>query len=375
MTDVIPGVRFPAQQSVALEGRQEIVSRILIVKWSALGDVAIASALMEDIRRAQPDAELHLNTLPSAHRLFANDPRFSKLIVVNVRDREHRVRANLEWVRRVRAEHYDAIVDLQNSDHSRILLSALVLSGGRVPHRLGSRGGFPYTNRRANDRRVRSSYSAMRDVLDDAGIPAATTHPALYVSSADHVAAIRAMRRHGLVRDRYAVLLPGSQRSGRLKRWGAERYASLGVSLLARGLDRIAVIGGPDEADECRNIVESINRQAPGGAVHLDLLPLLQIPVVCGDAHCIVANDTGTAHIAAAANRRLVVICGPTDPRKVKPLGTNVVALQADLPCINCYGKHCALYATPLCMGRITPDIVLRAIDGEAVDGAGVRVF
>jgi heptosyltransferase-2 len=353
----------------------QTVSRILIVKWSALGDVAIASALMEDIRCAYPQAELHLNTLPSARGLFADDPRFSKLIVVNVRDREHRVRENLEWVRRVRAEHYDAIVDLQNSDHSRILLSALVLSGGRVPHRLGSRGGFPYTNRRARNRHVRSSYSAMRDVLDDAGIPAATRHPALYTSTVDDDHARRTMREHGLATDRFAVLLPGSQRGGWLKRWGAERYAALGVALLQRGLARIAVVGGPDEADECRRIVAAIEAQAPGGAVHLDMLPLLQIPVVCRAAHCVVANDTGTAHIAAAADRRLVVICGPTDPRKVKPLGANVVALQADLPCVNCYGKTCARYDTPRCMTLVTPDAVIRAIDGVPLATADVRVF
>ena len=38
----------------------ERIRRILVIKWSALGDVVIASAVMEDIARAFPRATLHL---------------------------------------------------------------------------------------------------------------------------------------------------------------------------------------------------------------------------------------------------------------------------------------------------------------------------
>ncbi|MBL8253945.1 MAG: hypothetical protein JNJ76_10115, partial [Candidatus Competibacter sp.] len=63
--------------------------------------------------------------------------------------------------------------------------------------------------------------------------------------------------------------------------------------------------------------------------------------------------------VAAATDRPMVVICGPTDPHRVKPLGDNVVALQADLPCINCYQKDCAHHS---CMPAITPDRVIATL-------------
>ena len=53
------------------------IRRVLVIKWSALGDVVIASALMEDIARALPHAEIHLNTQPNCTGLFAQDPRGS----------------------------------------------------------------------------------------------------------------------------------------------------------------------------------------------------------------------------------------------------------------------------------------------------------
>ncbi|MBK8183143.1 MAG: hypothetical protein IPK63_09720 [Candidatus Competibacteraceae bacterium] len=50
-------------------------------------------------------------------------------------------------------------------------------------------------------------------------------------------------------------------------------------------------------------------------------------------------------------------ICGPTDPRRVKPLGDNVTAVQADLPCVNCYRKTCSHHS---CMAMLTPSRIWR---------------
>lgn len=105
------------------------------------------------------------------------------------------------------------------------------------------------------------------------------------------------------------------------------------------------------------------------------MLPLLQIVPVCEHAFHIVANDTGNAHIAAAAGRSMTVLCGPTDPRRVKPLGHRVMALQADYPCLNCYGKTCRLAALPACMDALKPDAVAELILGVVPKPAGLRVF
>ena len=68
------------------------IHRILIIKWSALGDVVIATALMEDVRRAFPDAAIDLNTLPNCLALFKDDPRFREVFAIDVRDRSQRCR-------------------------------------------------------------------------------------------------------------------------------------------------------------------------------------------------------------------------------------------------------------------------------------------
>ena len=46
------------------------IKRILIIKWSAMGDLVLGSAIFEDVRKAFPDADIHLNTLPTWKGLF-----------------------------------------------------------------------------------------------------------------------------------------------------------------------------------------------------------------------------------------------------------------------------------------------------------------
>ncbi|MEZ5574337.1 MAG: glycosyltransferase family 9 protein [Candidatus Competibacteraceae bacterium] len=51
---------------------------------------------------------------------------------------------------------------------------------------------------------------------------------------------------------------------------------------------------------------------------------ILDIPPLCEPARFIVANDTGTAHLAATTTVPMLVLCGPTNPRQGQPLGNNV---------------------------------------------------
>ena len=61
------------------------INKLLIVKWSALGDIAMATAVMEDIRQAFPDSQIDLNTMPKFSHLFAEDDRFENIFAVDLR--------------------------------------------------------------------------------------------------------------------------------------------------------------------------------------------------------------------------------------------------------------------------------------------------
>lgn len=343
-----------------------------------MGDVVMSTAVMEDVARAFPGCRIDLNTMPAFTGLFRHDPRFHEVFAIDIREKGARLGRNLAWLKRVRAGRYDLIIDLQRTDHTRALLALLRLSRGAPRHVLGNRGGFPYSRTPAVTDPRAHALPMMRSVLECAGIPVSTGQPVLHPGEEARARARALIEEHGLgAGGPFAVFLPGSQAAGWLKRWGVERFQRLAALLREGGLaGRIAVIGGPDEVEDCRAI-------AAAGDFLVNLngrIGLLEIAPLCAQADFIVANDTGTAHMAAAAGRPMLVLCGPTDPRRVKPIGPRVRAIQALLPCRNCYAKDCLIPERQACMAALTPEFVaaeVRALvaGGENPPGPAVEVL
>jgi ADP-heptose:LPS heptosyltransferase len=122
----------------------------------------------------------------------------------------------------------------------------------------------------------------------------------------------------GIMPGRFILLMPGS--GSPAKNWPAENYLELGRKL---GESRaILVVLGPAE--------EHLSGAFPG-------LKCLRNPnlgtlaAIVRSASAFVGNDSGVAHLAAASGGRGVVIFGPTDPGRWRPLGEVVVLRRMPL--------------------------------------------
>ncbi len=331
------------------------IKRILIMKWSSMGDVVISTAFMQDIVNAFPDARIDINTLPPWDRLFQNDPRFSRRLVVDLHAKGRRLPGTLELLKAIKAGQYDLIVDLQSNDRSRILLTLLHLFFCRVPYRVGNHPKYPYNIfPRIPPGSVLHAFGHQKLTIEAMGIAAATPRPVLYIDAQYREHARALMRANGLQPGQFIVFLPGCDANGWLKRWGASNYAELGRLLHRSQGYKVVLIGAEAEKQECEAIEQLVGQPwlvnlCCRTAMH-EIVPL------CEQSSAIVANDTGTGHIASCAPTPMVVICGPTDPRRVKPAGPNVLAMQAKLDCINCYCKRPCDHHS--CMKVLTPAIV-----------------
>lgn len=144
--------------------------------------------------------------------------------------------------------------------------------------------------------------------------------------------------RHGLEADtdRPVVgIAPGANAQAR--RWPDGRYAGLAGRLASAGCS-VRVFGGPGE--------EAITgRVAAGADGAVDLGGRTDLRELAGGlAACdaVVANDSGAAHLAAAAGRPLVVVWGSGDPRQTRPLASEVrIVARPELPCHPCLESAC----------------------------------
>lgn len=331
---------------------KERIRRILLLKWSAMGDVVISTAFFEDIRRAFPHAAIDLNVGKAFAGLFSDDPRFRAVIPADFKGRDKHLPGLLAWVRRMRAAEYDLIFDLQSNDRSRLLLSLLRLSSFPAPLIVGLHDRFPC--HLAPPAGTAAGLIRQVMALQVAGVEHVTPRPRLHVPEANRSRAAGLLAAHGVAPGSYGIFLPGCQAGGELKRWGWERYAALADMLCHEGTSRVVLVGGPDDLEECARVADAVSRKECvvnlcGQTAILDVLPLVEM------SRYVIGNDTGTAHIASCTDRPIIVICGPTDPKRVKPVGDNVIALQADLDCVSCYRKECSHHG---CMQMITPSMV-----------------
>ena len=325
-----------------------------MIKWSAMGDVAIASAGLEDIATAFPEAEIDLSTCPPWDRLYSHDPRITNLYAIDVRGKKQ-WSGVVHWLRQITARRYDLVVDLQTTDRSRLLLSLLWLTGGQIRYRVGNKVAFPYNLPRETTF-GQHAMKVMGATLRAARITPQTPRPVLHCPPARQEKVAALMARHHLEPGRFAIFLPGSQAAGYLKRWGTQRFAALGHRMHREGLQKIAIIGGPDEVEVCAELSALGSPWAVNLCGETELLDLVSLSSA---ANFIVGNDTGTGHVCATSGKPMLIICGPTDPGRVLPAGDNVDFLQADLPCINCYLKHCSHHS---CMAQVTPDSVFEKL-------------
>lgn len=135
----------------------------------------------------------------------------------------------------------------------------------------------------------------------------------------DVAAAARTLDEHRLESGKFILFLPGSGNPD--KNWPAGHFAAL-ANLIDTGI-QIAVVLGPAEAG-----LEGLFLER--GLPVLKDLTLGQLAAIERQALAFVGNDSGTSHLGAAAGAAGVVLFGPTDPDRWRPLSGRIKVLWRD---------------------------------------------
>jgi heptosyltransferase III len=114
----------------------------------------------------------------------------------------------------------------------------------------------------------------------------------------------------GLEPGSFVLILPGS--GSARKNWPAENFARLAERIQL--VHPILVVLGPSETD----LAPSFHGRSFSTIRELELGELAGIAQI---ARGFIGNDSGVSHLAAAAGTRGLVIFGPTDPERWRPLG------------------------------------------------------
>jgi ADP-heptose:LPS heptosyltransferase len=107
----------------------------------------------------------------------------------------------------------------------------------------------------------------------------------------------------------------------RAKRWDPVGFVQLAEWWRREG-GAVVEIAGPAEAGDAPVLGAPLARE----------WPLPDLAALLARAALVVGHDSGVAHLAGAVDAAGVVLFGPTDPERWRPLGRRIVALRAHGP-------------------------------------------
>ncbi len=153
------------------------------------------------------------------------------------------------------------------------------------------------------------------------------------------------------------ALCPGAE-FGSAKRWTTEHYATLAEIKQSEGYV-VWIFGSKKDMPVAQEIQAKLKTPALdlSGKTSLDeAIDLLSM------ASVVISNDSGLMHIAAALDKPVVAVYGPTDPSFAPPLGFKTRSLCLSLVCSPCAKRECPL-GHHRCMRDLLPERVLSAMN------------
>ncbi len=338
------------------------VGKILLIRFSSMGDIVLASPLIRMLRTTFPTAQIDFMVKREYAELLKCNPHLSSVIDLRSDDR-----SELAALReRVREEHYDLILDIHDSIRSKYVRA---FSGARTVRVVDKRRLRRFLLVRFKKNLYRRAVPVAERYLetvrrfgvrdDGAGLEQHVP-PEILESVAALMGKFR-LERYGTV----VGIAPMAKHF--TKRWPQDRFVEFGIRHAKEAGAKIFVFGSREEADACGDIAQMINAGTASGAAEslAGRLTLIETAAVLDYCSLVVSNDTGLMHLAAARKRKVAAIFGST----VREFGffpyrtQNVVLERPGLPCRPC--SHIGLPECPKghfrCMKDIGVDEVLSA--------------
>lgn len=289
-----------------------MTQRILVMRLGALGDLTLCFGAFSALRRAHREARIALMTGPSFGDFAKLMPWFDT-VLIDPRPSALELGKWRQLVKDVKAFAPTRVYDFQGKTRQSVLYAAL---GGPLwgpewsgaapwcshPRLWPAREGMHYTDFLAAQ-------------LERAG---------LVLDDAPELSWLDAPMGYAGVPERFALFVPGCAPQHPHKRWPVEKYAALSKILSAQGLTCIAVGTTADQP-----VIDDLRALAPEIVDLSGKTTLPQLGGLARRAACVIGNDTGPTHIAAAVGARVVALMSDkVNPVWSAPKGPKALWLQ-----------------------------------------------
>lgn len=309
------------------------MKKILIIQTASLGDVVLATPVIEKLSDQYPDAKIDFLLKYGYEGVLYRHPKLHFVIVWDKTEKKYK--HLIELIKIIRETKYDAVINLQRFASSGLITA---LSGSkirigfnknplslfftkRIKHKIGSPGSPHETIR---------NLKLIESITDGGGAPMK-----LYPSKQDFAK----VSQYKTVA--FITIAPASL-------WFTKQYPEDKWIDFAEKLDkdiRIYFLGSPKEKQLCQRIID--------GSGHTNSLNLsgdmsfLESAALMRDAQMNFVNDSAPMHFASAMNANTTVVyCSTIPDYGFGPLSKNSQIIETKKQ-LNC--KPCGLHGFKTC--------------------------
>ncbi|MFC0179350.1 lipopolysaccharide heptosyltransferase II [Thorsellia kenyensis] len=314
--------------------------RILVIGPSWVGDMMMSQSLYRTLKQTHPNALIDVLAPAWSFPLLSRMPEINQGIEMPLGHGALGIKARRELGKKLRENGYTHAYILPNS-----FKSALIPWFAKIPTRVGWRGEFRYglltDCRKLNktdfekmvERYVALAYpsQAIKTAKD---IPEPILVPKLQVSSSESIAvAEKLIPKSWLTtlkqnpKQLFIGFCPGAE-FGPAKRWPDYHYAALAKQLISLG-HYIVILGSAKDEAIGEDIIRQLNAEQQEGCINLaGKTSLDEVMCLITALDYVVTNDSGLMHIAAAFDKPLLALYGPTSPNFTPPLSSNAQIIR-----------------------------------------------
>ncbi len=271
------------------------VQKFLVIQTAFIGDVVLATALVEKLHAAYPDGQIDFLVRKGNEALLVNHPYLHKVLIWDKRD--HKWRNLWRLSREIRRTKYDIVINVQRfaaTGFMTVFSNAKQTIGfdknplsflftKKIPHIVGNR------------HEIERNQDLIKDLTGDQ--PA---KPRLYPAKADEEKVAQ------YVTKPYITLSPASVWF--TKQYPKEKWIAF-LQLLPQHYT-VYLLGAPSDKELCAQIADT-----RAGAVNLSgTLSFLQSASLMKDAVMNYVNDSAPMHFASAVNAPVTAVYCSTIP-------------------------------------------------------------
>lgn len=344
-------------------------ARILVCSIAGIGDTLIATPLIHELRLNFPDARIDALVLwPGSRQILETNPHITGLYQHDFL--KSPALGSLRFLLRLRRNRYD--VSLNTFPQSRVeyrVIARIIGARTRVSHHYDH---FRWLTPLLVNRTIPHDYSAHcieqnLALLGCLGVKPKLRehHYEVYLTGVERDWAERFVAEHRLAQFVRLGVHIGSGRTKnlRFKRWPAQRYAELLQRLLMARSDLcVLLFGGPDEAEENRELA----RRVDSPRLILPQTPTVRhLAALLGHCDLFLSVDNFVMHLAAAMRvPRLVVIESPAWNPTIAPYRSDFVLVPNPIV----HGRNLEYYRYDGRGIRGTPEHLQQCMDSVTVD-------